>query len=422
MSSWIWNVYPIDWLGLTLGWLELPMIGFYWTTVSAVLAVGGVGLFFLTKLFLQFVSLRFLYVGFPFLWMSAELIGSLVFSLFLYGPGGSIGTAFSMGYLGYVLGEHGLLIQLAGIYGVYSLTVLYIAMAVGGVYLWNMQHRKVLYVVVGCVIFSSTWGLSEVSVDNLQNKVAVIDTTLPIDIASTTQRALHTEALIAAKETNPKYILFPEDSRVFNQSLEINSLRALLTFTQADTEAVIIDSGRVATQEGAVLQTVIYAGETKQVYQSQKRYLVPQGEYMPYIYLWLLNLVGQAESSLALNERLTYRVGPDTSQEHFAADIPAVLFCFEVVDPRGVRKTLQEREETPPFVAHILSHAWIHDSVIFKKQLETMLRVQAIWNDVYIVSAANQTDGYTITPSGNILYPEVQAEGKYWSVGTILIP
>jgi len=422
LSSWVWAVYPIDWLGFELGWIELPMIGLYWVTVSASLALGGIGLYVGTKLCVRYVSKQYVYLGFPILWLLAELASSLAFSLFLYGSGGSIGITFSMGYVGYLFGEHGLLIQLASIYGVYGLSLLYVTLAVIGVALYRTLYMKTLFIGVACLLLTSVLHVPANTTVREQITITVVDTTLPTEIDQAMLQVINTEILQAAKSTDSDYIIFPEDSRVFDQSTTPQVTRAVLAFTQSDTQAVLIDSGRVDQQSGSYLQAAIYDGTEKKLYQSQKRYLVPQGEYLPYIYSWLFRLVGQGNTATVLDNRLAYRVGTDTSQSHFGARIPAILFCFEVVDPKGVRRAIQERTTKAPFVAHILSHAWINHSPIFQKQLETMLRVQAIWNDIYIVSAANHATGYTVTASGVVLYPEQQAEGEYWTVGTIQIP
>lgn len=422
VAIWVWRVYPIGWIGFELGWIELPMIGFYWSTVSAAMAVGGIGLYVLTKIYLRYAPRRFFIVAFPLLWLLAETVGSLAFAVFLYGPGGSIGATFSMGYVGYLLGEHAVLIQLAQIYGVYGLTVAYVAIALLGLWLYQNKYKKVLYVAGGLLLLISNLTVSEKLGDLDKIKIAVVDTVLPNTVEVSQIQAIHQEVIAAANPHNPDYVLFPEDARVFDQSLASSSLRALLSFQYAGTDTIFIDSGRIETADGALLQAAIFNTNTNELYQSQKRYLVPQGEYLPHVYSWLLTLVGGAESSQALQERLAYRVGPETSQTHFDSSIPAVLFCFEVVDPHGVARAIGEREESTPFVAHILSHAWIHHSEIFTHQLETMLRVQAIWNDTYIVSAANYAQGYTITPRGSIEYPEAVATGEHWQLGIIEIP
>ena len=421
-GSWLWAVYPLDWLGPVSSVGALVMIGIYWGTIAAALASGGVVLALLFSVFRRFVSLWVMYVVFPLLWLVAELVGSIAYSVFLYGPGGSVNIKFSMGYVGYLLGQHGVLIQLASVYGVYGLSVASVALAVGGVWLYQQMYRYALYAAGIAVLLSSSISVAAPNTSKHTYDIAVVDTQLPYELTTAELTATQSDILAASRELTPDYVIFPEDHRLFDQSKDEALLQAMLAFTYHDQEAVIVDSGRVDRDTGSYLQAAIYDGVEKKLYQSQKSYLVPQGEYLPYVYAWMFTLVGQAESAVVLNERLSYNVGEQTSQSHYGTRIPAVLFCFEVFDPSGVRTAVAERSTTVPFVAHVLSHAWINNSQIFEQQLQTMLQVQAIWNDVYIVSAANHAVGYTVTPTGGIWYPETKATGEYWSLGTIAIP
>ena len=421
VSSWIWAVYPIDWLGFSLGWFELPIIGFYWSTVSASLAMGGVVLLLSVRLSKKYTSLVWIGVLMPLLWLVAELAQSIAFSIFLYGPGGTIGSTYSMGYIGYLLAEHALIIKTASIAGVYGVTIILVALAVVGLGLFIQKRYVILLLGVILLVSTSVWntGVDE-ELERLLT-IVTIDTFTPQDNTSDTSSSID-EAMTAAKAIKPDYIVLPEDSRHFDQSLDTKSLNAILSFWQSDTEAVIVDSGRIEVEDHFVLQAAVYDAKEKELFQAQKRYLVPQGEFLPYIYSILFSLIGQTETSEVLQNRLAYRVGPDVSQTHFSSRIPAVLFCFEVVDARGIRKVVSEREGSTPFVAHIISHAWIHPSVVFRYQLDTLLRVQAIWNDTYIVSAGNHNPGHTVTPTGRILYGETIAVGEGFEVKVIQIP
>lgn len=424
VSVWIWAVYPIDWLGFSLGWVELPIIGFYWLTTSASLAVGGMVLAWVVRWLRVRYSATLVLLTMPLLWLMSELVQSFAFSVFLFGPGGTIGTTYSMGYIGYLLTEHALLIEVSRIAGVYGLTVLFVAIAVLLLHYYLSGAYKTVLVAGAVILLSTGLQLTDTVTGDSSYTVVTIDTFTPpeSDERAAIMQAAINDALVAVRDTNPDYVILPEDSRYINQSLDINALRAVLSFWQGDSQAVLIDSGRTELGDDVVLQSVIYDGATKEVFQSQKSYLVPQGEFLPYFYSFLFTIIGQAESSRILQDRLAYRVGPNISQAHFSQRIPGILFCFEVVDARGVQRLMRNRDTTVPFVAHIISHAWIHPSVIFRHQLDSMLRVQAIWNQTYIVSAGNHIPGYTVSPTGAITYGETIAEGEYFEAKVTQIP
>ncbi len=87
----------------------------------------------------------------------------------------------------------------------------------------------------------------------------------------------------------------------------------------------------------------------------------------------------------------------------------------------GVRSLMNERESVP-FIAHPVSHIWFHQPRSFWSQLDTALRVQAIWNQVYIASAGNHAPSKLFTPQGKIVMPQKIASGEFWEVGTVEIP
>jgi len=422
---WFWSVYPLDWLGVNLGSLELVAIGFYWLTATVWLGSGGVLVYGLYKLIQTFLP-RVRFAVLPLIWLLGELFGALVFSVMTYGPGATVGTKFSFGFVGYHLAQHNLLLQTAAVGGVYVLTILLVVFAVIGFWLIQQKRWVVVGILTSALFLSTLWTPSEIEVDQGVT-VAVVDTDISATYRLTNQgqfakKAAIDEAYEAAVALPVEYVVFPEDSRVFDQSQGISNLEALLEFTTASSSPTVIDSGSVTGVSDSVLQGVIYDPARAEATIATKRYLVPQGEFMPTAYYWLLRLIGFGETAEYMQSNFSYVAGEQNSQAQFSAELPLILFCFESVDPTGVRSLVQDRTDTPPFIAHVVSHGWFHDARNLYPQLEAMLRIQAIWNRVYIVSAANQATGYTITANGTIVYPEPVTAGEGWQVGTVTIP
>lgn len=140
---------------------------------------------------------------------------------------------------------------------------------------------------------------------------------------------------------------------------------------------------------------------------------------MPYFYIATLSAFGMREAVIEINKKLAYRPGPFATQADLPELVPGILFCFESADPNGVRRLLKEREL--PFIAHPISHAWFHESKILWQQQDVMLKIQALWNDVPIVSAANMAKGALYTPDGKKVLPVPIASGKSWQVSLIFL-
>lgn len=433
-TSVFWSAYPIEWLPIDFGNTQLIIIFIYWITASAWLGSGAVlvaTVYRFFHLYWKGIKPLLIFVVLPVIWVIGEVLGSIVFSVMMMGPGGSINASYSLGYGGYLLAENEVILQFARLGGVYSLSLLF-ALVCGSLYFLlsaKKQHaRKVTFGFLTLIYLTSlfTFSVPEETIESNGYKVISIDTAFPkgpirnqsdsIQISN----SLNTAMLVSLGQ-KPDYILLPEDARYFNQQRSASAVKSLFKLQFDNPKAVIIDSGRAEVEGNTVLQTFIYNGPDDSVERVHKRYLVPQGEYMPSLYAKLLGLVGYGETANYLSEVVSYEVGSKTSQTEMANNLPGILFCFESVSPYGVRTLIKERPNIP-FVAHPISHAWFHDSNILWHQLDTMLKVQAVWNQKYIVSAANHAKGRVVTPQGTVSDLRIIEQGSGWEVSEVIIP
>lgn len=421
--SWFWSVYPIEWLGASLGKAQLLLIGALWMSCALFIGLGGAVISLL-----RYIPRPFLFfVGAPLVWVISEIIGSFTFSLFTTTGEVALSSGFSFGYIGYALASHGVLRFAALFGGVYTLTFLtvFLVILVQKIYtVLPKQHQHFgLALIFLLVVITTSYSPHTPIVTSPTVSVAVIDTEFGGDVFNRPDRLEYKqtvlrEAMSSAVSTKTRYVVLPEDSGLLPGGVSPSAVVSTLQFLYGKNDVTIIDSGTVAlpSRKAAVRASVI-DGKTGTLYQADKQYLVPQGEFMPTYTSFLLNAFGQSAVSDAISDRFNFAAGPLATQQHFAPDIPAVLFCFESVDPLGVARLLRER--TVPFVAHPLSHAWFHTPSTLRQQLDTMLMVQAIFNRVYIVSAGNNHAGALYTPQGKKQYPLPVAQGIGWKVGII---
>jgi apolipoprotein N-acyltransferase len=422
---WFWSVYPIDWLPVPPGVIPLVLIGFYWTAAAVFLSVGAFALYGLLTATRALAPRAVLYL-LPVYWLLGELIGAISFSIFTYGAGATINASFSFGFIGYLLAASDVWLPLARVAGVYGLSV-----AVAGVGLlvaYMVSRRPSVGLVVGSVLVSTLYIPTSSLVSPVVNSettvtVAVVDTAFPNNAAQQTpavfaEKRQEAIRVALASTPTPDYILLPEDARAFDHTLNAQSLAALLRFQYPGNDTQIIDSSRVDYQSGAVLQAAVYDQQTSTILRADKRYLVPQGEFMPTAFAVVLRAVGLGETVKKVARQTSYVVGENTSQADFSSNTPGVLFCFESVSPMGVRTLLRERA-TLPFVAHPVSHSWFNNTQFLQPQLDTMLRTQAVWNQVPIVSAGSHNRGYLVTPKGVIVYPDTLIQAEDWQVGIV---
>ena len=427
-TSVLWSVYPIAWLSDKWWWAELLMIGLYWVLAATALGAFGFLVVYLSLQIKQRFGIAVAASLLPVWWVVAEILGSLVFSLVFYGAGGTVNVAYSLGYVGYLLAEHHSLLLLAKVYGVYGLSVFFIYLGIGLLWLWQTAKIKititysfsllifiiVLLVVTAKIDFTNPLSPSGQTVMIIDTKFGGTDYYSLTDY--TALKAAEVEkAVDAALLLQPDYLLLPEGAGFIANEDDLEFARRRLGFFYNESETVIIDSGTKLLPNGdKLVRGVIYDGKNKELSEVFKSYLVPQGEYLPYVFLAILKITASEEFLAETKKELNFIAGKEND---FLKDshLPVILFCFGSVDPAAVWRKLQA-SATPPFVAHPISHAWFNNSKILEHQLDQMLKIQAVWNGVPIVSAGNMVDGALYTKTGQKVLPQVLQTEKWWQI------
>ena len=427
-----WTIYPIKWLPFDFGGGELALVGLYWITVALFVGTSGLVFGLLYKL-ISGVLNNTRWIGYallPVIWIAAEIAGSYLLSIFTYGPGSLLNGYFSLGYLGLLLGEHQFLLAIAKIGGVYALSGVAVIIAFWLSGFSRKQHKiKILLApisVIGLLLLTNTFTFLPEDDYDKQTSVAVIGTSFPVEKSFNRENISNIileqeKALAVAMSTEAAYIVLPEDARFFNQSEEAKQAKNFFNFKYPDSDVVIVDSGRVPLNGSAVLQGFVFDSQTGEHSAIHKKYLVPQGEFVPYFYATLFRFIGFGHIIDELQKLLSYTIGPNTSQADLPDHYPGVLFCFESSSGIGVRNLIKERPDLP-FIAHPVSHTWFNEPQSLWSQLETSLKVQAVWNDVAIVSATQHGPSQLFLPNGAVVEPRLIDSGEHWEVGLFTVP
>jgi apolipoprotein N-acyltransferase len=431
-NSFFWSVYPIEWLPVEFGGVQLLLIGMYWITTSLWLGLGAVVVvtgYHIAKKYQHTIYEHLPLIIFPITWVLGEIAGSFIFSVMMIGPGGTFNAAYSFGYSGYLLAEHDILLQFARLGGAYALGVLFACIVIILLLVvWNKKTtpRIVASLVIGVVYFSGFhqyFFLPVITEDGY--KVASIDTypvrSEVLDRTDFEKSVAITEAVEAALALNGDYIILPEDAQFFNQNQPIGSAVSNINMKYNNPSQIILDSAGVVVDNKNVVQAFVFNGQEEEIERIQKGYLVPQGEFMPTLYNLFLGLLGQSNLTEIISSHVSFEVGSLTDQSQMASNTPGILFCFESVDPQGIRRLVADRPDMP-FVAHPLSHTWFYNSKTLWHQLDTMLRIQAVWNQQYIISASNQAYSSVFSPMGVVDSLPATIVGDQWVVREVVIP
>ncbi len=429
-TSYILTVYPVEGIQIDLGNYEIPVILFYWLTSA--FSIGVVGAYIAPVAAAVYAKgPRLFLLGFPVIWVSAEVIGSFLYSFFMYGEGSNLNISNTGGYIGYALAEHQTLLMTSYVGGVYMLTFITVVFAVCVWLLrksfssqWMMATGLALAIILG-VTTDVRWFLRDFEVDG--TTVMVIDTefggtafysTYTKEEQQRLKSVVLEEAVAKALAVTPEYIVLSEDSLMYGSGVSAETAYEQFRLFHNEPQTVVMMTGpAISAGGGGVVRSVIFDGIGKRGYSVDKQYLVPLGEYMPLLYELSLGVLGLEAELQQMKSAFSFNAGPKSGQATLPAHIPAVMFCFESLDAQGAYSLLKER--TAPFVSHPISHAWFHEPRGLWHQLDATLKVQAVWSQTPIVSAANMAHGALYTPQGTKVLPEKVVEGPYYKVGIV---
>lgn len=404
--SWIFYVYPSEIMGIASQNLQLLTLGTYWLIFSSILGLGGVFFGFFYHLLRQRIRGWFHSVIGGLLWCAAEYCSALLLAITQWGPGSNFDLSYGVGFIGYILAKHGVLLWLATVAGVYALSIT--TYWLGEIFYQLLTKKRLLIVLVLglCIAITSPvqLPLSGSHESNHGHLVAVLNTKfLPAD---TFEHAQIATALQSMSHLRPTHIILPEDSRLTIGFGGTSSTLQLLEST-LPYPTILIDSGRTTTMGKTALRAYVFDTGIGQVYWFDKKFLVPNGEYIPYIFEYLFNTVPLSDRVKKFLSQLTYRPGISQTSLSLPERIPPVLFCFESTFPYAVHDLIKSRDSVP-FVAHIVSHAWFATTPqTLWTQLDSMLQIQAVKNRTVIIQSANRAPTKVYYPNGDVVLPRV---------------
>ncbi len=416
--SWFWATFPIDWLpGLAYN-TQVVAVFLYWLSSAVWLSSAGLFIVFLWHWHKKIPPLLLpLYYGVVI--VLSEYLAAVVFSVLTIGDGAYISGAFSFGHTSYLFPW---LYSTAVFGGVYAVGVVGVTFLVA---MWQLRRsysrgNAVLPAAVCLLIIYSFVSLPETS---FSHTIAFIQTDFNArqqsDIIDTKLAAIEEMVDVALREKSD-YILLPEDTRYLTERYyagEVGSAAASNAWRviKGETGAVLVDSGRTVDERtGRVVQRAYVWGDTGSVLTADKKYLVPQGEYMPSLYAFFLHFLGLGPVADYLSEIINYTSSDRMISADAATTIPSVLFCFESVDPLAAKRLIAHRPSE--FIVHPMSHSWFHEPVVVWRQLETMLRFQSVYAGVPIMSVGNEIRGQIYWPDGSIEKPSTLVTMPYGTV------
>lgn len=407
---WLLNAYPADWLGGAPRTHQLGLILFCYIGTTLTTGAGyGVFAYLLKKGASVHRVLFPLYVGICLL--IGELAGACFFSLYTYGPHVSLTTYFGYGMSGYALADHSVLRYGAQVGGSFALTVI-VGTIAGSIVLLitSRQQKKYLLtalllggiILTGYIPFSTHYPP--------QNEiVAAIGTRYHSKIYNSPSEAYAAKTVLeeSVKEAlaaGARVVVLPEASQLAGNTSSETILKLLQEFPHVPN-AVVVDSydTNVATTT-SYARGYIYDIDANTTYTTDKRFIVPVGEFMPYFHGSVVHALGGDAFFEAMSLREGDREVPSTAPSY----VPSILFCFES-DSSQIARIKSDRN----LIVHVVSHSWFHTPTTLWNQERQALIVQSIYTHRPIIQAGNMAPSALYLPNGTIEYGTIVGEDAF---------
>lgn len=416
---WFWNVLPLDWLGasalsgalLTAGsWLAVCLgIGI----VYALVAVGF--LYVRTRTLLDSLTLSAL-------WVLGEYVHAFSFWLVTWNTESLFGSHFSAAYIGYALASFPPFLYLASIGGIYLLSFALICMATMVYLCVHLLPTLRLRTVAGTTLLGTALILT-LSYSPQQNtpsnasggtlSVALITTRFVRDIPLSVEESRERKeaVLTSVQKWNAEggtadLLVFPEGGRYSELSTEEARTFAAMSLGK---RTAFIDSGIVLENDTLFERAFLRdeEGELRATY--DKLFLVPQGEYTP----WLAGLILRIPGASALRENIhraerLYARGETIAATHIKSTPIGMLFCSDILSPHLYRTLVQDGAR---MLVNASSLAALHGSPLAQHVFLHFAQVRAAETGRFLALSSYQAPASVISNTGVVVTQSPHAPG-----------
>jgi apolipoprotein N-acyltransferase len=411
-----WDSLPLTWLGVE-GPTGVALIALIWAITTLIF-----GSIFAGALSLAYrIGIRgwssLLLI--PSVYVVADWIATWGFGIVNYGPFALVGPDFTMGAPAYQLAANGVLLQSASLGGIYALAFMQALIGVALFRVWDADTKRVrvilLIVILGVFLLGGigTWWLDAGRVPDTGRalNVALITRYEPAVLYPSTadlEQSFRTlSGYIASVPTSTNVILLPEDTRFLEEWHREDVLHMAPTLP---SQLAVIDSASEREGSGTLYSRVEYHTSSGSLY-TYKKYLMPFGEYLPYLYQNLARVTGQGAVVDSLERVRGFHIKDDVHPV-FIATIPiAALLCSEAMSPNLYADEARSGAE---IFLNLASHSWFHGSHTLYTLAFWTGRVRAVESSRWYARAADGTPSFILDPYGRVRSESV------WNVSGVL--
>lgn len=415
---WFLAAYPLEWAGIESRPIAALIVTSVWAGTALFLGVFFGGFAVLFKKLARGDARDIAIVAA--LWILMEFVRASALSLVFLGAPSSLGSDWILGFFGYSLGWSHLFALLAPVGGVYLVSFAGVAVNYAIVIAFTRTRQKntlvrFAYVLafIGIVYgIDQAVALTQAGRVALEEgvRVALVTTDFPASFsAGFPEAALKAETLgdllSAAVLGSADIIVLPEDSRA-QEYLGAPRVQELLNRSGRDT--VLIDSARSSHGSGARAK-IFFLSSGGVPGESEKEFLMPFGEYVPYAATLIARLSGQGEWLASFDAVRGYERGESQTYQ-FQGHVLGALFCSEIIPDSPYRNLARRGAD---IFLNVASHADFHENggVLYAQTLSTA-KMKAVAHRRYFIQAGNHMPSFILNERGEVLAESARGENS----------
>ena len=334
-----------------------------------------------------------------------EIFGVFLFQVTLLGKGGTLAPHFTYAMLGYTLAHSVLLIQLAWLGGVWllSFACIYTNIALREVYV--EKRSSFLLVPVILLTMASATYLYRSSVPTYSTRtVGLVHDNFDTNFVITPDSILNREVTLNSQLLNlaqqkPGLVLLPEGSDVVSLDEILHTRKEKSGLTLLLAEGVVVADAGVGFIGDEQRTRLSYLGVVPYTF-ADKRVLLPQGEYVPYVQQFLQGLITSPSAFAALQSRRLFTPGALNTNVDVLDGVIGARFCSESMSPFLYTYNTYTGAQ---LLVNVASHSWFAGSPLLTHRTENIDQVRAVESSRWFVQAGNKTTSLVIDPLGRIV-------------------
>lgn len=411
--SWLFNIRATDLIADPwLRWLFLSL------TLIIIVTVYSVGFLIFAVVIKRFkISLddskSFLLL--PALWIVCEFLRSFAFSAISYGKGASIGDLWNFGNLGFSASVTPMAYggRIVGFYGISFLVVL-LNLVIYQLLLGKLKKQAIICLTLVVLVPGLGFIIWRGDKPNSTAKAGL--TFLESDF--TIRGDYRDDLIYEIKKQNidkTGILILPEYSDIFVEEYSAKKDNELVgVFTKRNNNLNIITSVSLESDAGRTNSVALYNEKGELLKYQDKQFLIPGGEYVPYLYQAILIASGNSSFVVSHQQDKTLLKGSKPAEPIEISGVKyGVLACSGAIAPQYYQRLTKDGAEVLVNSASIASMGL---DGFYYEQSKQMARFIAVANNKQFVQSSRGGHSYVISRDGEFEPQSKGAKTQYFNI------